>query len=466
MVLIGRPASELAELVHNGETSARAIVEAHLDHLAAVESRLGAFVSVRREAAIAQARAVDEREDKDRLPLAGVPVAVSDVIDVAGSPTRAGSAVTASDAAVADDDTVAALVAAGAVVMGKARVSELGGWGTADDPDGTAVSPWDASRSAGGSSGGAAAAVAAGVAPIALGIDALGSVRGPASACGLVGARPGAGHLGVGEDSPQHWFGMGRYGVLATTVRDVALTLHVLDGEVTAARPMAPNSGLRVAVSWKAPSPGVVVAGSWREAAIEAGRLLHHTGHEVVHRDPPYDRGVTQAVVSRWTQGVGADARVLDVAVDELQPRTRAHIAAGERMARRSPIEADDASSWREKLAAFFEEVDVIVTPSLARMQPAASSWHTRPWAANIAVNLSSYPFFSPWNLADVPTMSVPMWHDAGRPLSVQLITAAGNEDRLLAVAAALEGLVPWKRHAPGWGLEAREAQRAEDSPE
>jgi amidase len=138
---------------------------------------------------------------------------------------------------------------------------------------------------------------------------------------------------------------------------------------------------------------------------------------------------------------------------DALQPRTRAHAAAGSRLARVSPVREEEAERWQDRAAGFFVEHDVLVTPAFSRAQPAAAAWHARPWAANVATNLSTYTFIPPWNLADQPAIVRPLWHDGGRPLSVQIVAAHGQEDLVLGVAAQLEALVPWRRHAPGWGV-------------
>jgi amidase len=452
--LVGRPATELAAAVRAGETTATEVVRAHLDQLAEVEHRLGAFVSTRRRAALNEAASVDARQDRFALPLAGVPVAIKDVVDVSGESTRYGSRATSKDPALRDHPIVKRLRAAGAVVIGKTRCSELSVWGTSDDVDGIAVSPWDPTRSAGGSSGGSGAAVAAGIVPLALASDGLGSIRIPAAACGVVGIKPGADLAEMELAGQPHGFGMSRFGPIATTVADAALMLDVIAGSTTLREVQSVDRDLRVAVSWKAAAPGVVVAPAWRETAIEAGRLLNHAGHRVVHEDPPYERQTVQAIIARWTQGVGADVAALDLDVDELQPRTRAHLGSGERLAKVAPVREEDAIRWRERVAPFFEEHDVLITPAFARSQPAATAWHTKPWAANFAGNLSSYPFSAAWNLADLPAIVVPLWQDGGRPLAVQIVAGPGREALVLAVAAHLEALVPWTRHAPGWGLD------------
>lgn len=453
MELVGRTATDIAEQVRAGRTQAVDVMRAHLDHLADVEHRLGAFVSVRRRQALEDAEKVDAAANRSELPLAGVPVAVKDALDVAGEQTRYGSEATSTTPATADDPVITRLRDAGAVVIGKTRCSELGLWGTSDDPSGVAVSPWDPTRSAGGSSGGSGAAVGAGVVPLALATDGLGSVRIPAAACGVFGFKPGADLLPEAIGGEPRLFGMARIGPIATSIADAALMLDVMAGTDTF-RHVTPVEGrLRVAVSFKPPAPGVAITSPWREAAIEAGRLLNHAGHIVERADPPYEQATVQAALARWTQGALHEVERLGFDRDRLQPRTRGHIARGEQLRRVRPVRDDDVARWRERVGPFLEDHDVLITPAFARTQPSATTWHTKPWVSNVAVNLSTYPFLAPWNLADAPAAVVPMWHDEGRPLSVQLVAAPGRDDLLLRVAAQLEALVPWARHAPGWGV-------------
>lgn len=454
MQVVGRSAIELAGAVRDGRIGAREVVAAHLEHLADVEPRLGAYVTVRRQAALAEAERLDADGDVAGLPLAGVPVAIKDVVDVAGEPTRHGSTATDPSPAREDHEVVARLRAAGAIVVGKTRGPELSVWGTSDDADGTAVSPWDPSRSAGGSSGGSGAAVAAGTVPIALGTDGLGSVRYPAAANGCVGIKPGAGMLAEVVDGRHHWFGMSRIGPIASTVADAALMLDVMAGSDRLRRVEVPTAPLRVAVSWVAPVTGTRVHRDWIEAALEAGRLLRRAGHDVQRADPP--RPTPQdalAIIARWTQGVADDVASLGLELAALQPRTRGHAAAGARLARSLPVADDQAQRWRDRVEPFLDEYDVLITPMFARTQPAARAWHRASWAANLASNAACFPFAPVWNLADVPAAAVPVWHDGGRPLSVQVVAAADREATVLSVAADLEQQSPWTRHAPGWGV-------------
>ena len=455
MPMLGRSATTLAAEVRAGRLSARQVVRDHLDHLAHVEHRLGAYVVVRRRQALDEAEAVDARDDRERLPLAGVPVAIKDVVDVAGEATRHGSLATSDEPTAVDHEVVARLKAAGAIVIGKTRCPELCLWATSDDAGGIAVSPWDPSRSAGGSSGGSGAAVSAGTVPLALATDGLGSIRIPAAATGCFGFKPGADLLPEELDGVHHVFGMSRFGPLATTVADGSLMLAVMAGREPAGPPKPPDRTLRVAVSWAVPLPGLSATRPWVEAAIEAGRLLHHAGHEVRRADPPYDMATVNALTSRAMQAAAEDVASMGLDLAALEPRTRAQAVAGHRLARRVPASDEQARHWRERVAPFLAEHDVLITPAAARQPPAARAWRQRSWAANLASSVAAYPFPQFWNLADTPAAVVPLWHEAGRPLAVQVVAAQGREDLVLAVAAQLEALAPWERHAPGWGVAA-----------
>jgi amidase len=206
---VGRSAVEIAAAVRERRVAPREVVAAHLARIARLDGRIGAFRAVRAEAALAEAGALGERADLSALPLAGVPVAVKDNLAVRGEATRAGSAATPEAPAAADHVTVARLRAAGAVVVGVTNVPELCVFNTTDGVYGTARNPWDPARSAGGSSGGSAAAVAAGMVPLALGNDAMGSLRIPAAVCGLVTVKPG--RPGSARSTGTAWRRTGRW---------------------------------------------------------------------------------------------------------------------------------------------------------------------------------------------------------------------------------------------------------------
>ncbi|MEU3788384.1 amidase family protein [Streptomyces fructofermentans] len=440
----GRTAAEIAAAVREKRVGPREVVAAHLARIERLDARVGAFRKVRAAAALAEADEVAARADLAELPLAGVPVAVKDNLAVRGESTRNGSAATPDTPADEDHVTVARLRAAGAVVVGLTNVPELCVFGTTEGVHGTARNPWDPTRTAGGSSGGSAAAVAAGMVPIALGNDGMGSLRIPAANCGLIGLKPGFGtvpaDIGHGD-----WFGMSENGPLATTVGDARLMFAVLAGTEAGG---APEPVTRtVALSVRSPLAGVTISRPYRAAAREAGALLAGAGHRVRRADPSYPVWLGTTSLAHWTAGTAVDAEDLDPR--RLAPRTRVHAAVGRRFVE-SVRGGARRAQLRERLEPFFAEHDVLLTPALARRSPAAAEWHKRGWLRNVLVNTAYSPMTPPWNLTGWPAMAVPFGTlPSGVPAAVQLVGRPGSEAALLELAGQLEELRPWNRTAP-----------------
>src|SRR3984957_2090916 len=270
-----------AELIASGELSARDLVEVYLERIARLDPQLKSFRVVfaeraRLEAAQADARrGAGERAQLEReRPLLGVPIAIKEDADVAGELTSFGTGVVSSPAS-ADSEVVRRLRAAGAIVIGKTSVPELTLWPFTETPTfGATRNPWNVQYTPGGSSGGSGAAVAAGLAGGALGSDGLGSIRIPASFCGLYGIKPQRDRIAIApHDSGARygWYGLAVYGPLTHTVADAALFL-----DATAQTPPA--------------------EGTFREAAARApGRLKVAVSTKPV-LPQPVDRGVVDAV--------------------------------------------------------------------------------------------------------------------------------------------------------------------------
>ncbi|WP_406176314.1 amidase [Streptomyces sp. NBC_00996] len=440
---VGRTAAEIAAAVREKRATPREVVAEHLARIERLDGRVGAFRTLRAQAALAEA---DELATKDlgELPLAGVPVAVKDNLPVRGESNRNGSAATQDTPADHDHVTVARLRAAGAVVVGLTNVPELCVFGTTDGVHGTARNPWDLTRTAGGSSGGSAAAVAAGMVPIALGNDGMGSLRIPAANCGLVTLKPGHGVVpaGIGHGD---WFGMSENGPLATTVEDAQLMFSVLaDTEVV--RP-SETVTRKVALSVRSPLAGVSVSRAYTTAARAAAQLLAGAGHRVRPAEPPYPLWLSTTSLAHWTAGTAVDAEGLEPR--RLTRRTRVHAAVGRRFLA-GVRKSGRREQLRGRLEPFFAEHDVLLTPALARRGPAATAWHERGWLRNLVANTNYSPMTPPWNLTGWPAMSVPFGTlPSGAPCAVQLVGRPGSESTLLEVAGQLEELRPWPRTAP-----------------
>ena len=449
--LVGATAVQIAAAVRDGQVTALDVAEAHLTRIDELNPQVGAFTKVLHDRAREEAAAVDDREDRDELPLAGVPIAIKDNIPVQGVRTGNGSEALPGGPAKFDDQIVVRLVDAGAVVVGVTRCPELCVFGNSDDPAGAARNPWDPSRIAGGSSGGSAAAVAAGLVPVAHGNDGMGSIRIPAAATGLVGIKPGRGIVPVeGDLDGQHWYGMTQNGPLATTVEDAALVLDAMGAVSRFTGGVEPDRRLRVAVSIEPPAPGVLVGREHRDAVVRVAKALQAAGHHVERADPPYDPLAILDLMVRWTAGTAKDVDELGADISALQPRTRIHAAIGRQIAKLRPVDERQAQRWKDKVDAFFTDYDLLLTPAMASAPPRGHGWHDRGWFANFMQGLLWVPFQSPWNLAELPAASVPAGTDAERlPLAVQVVAPRHREEDLVAALRVVERQAPWDRRPP-----------------
>jgi amidase len=452
---VGRTAVDLAHSVRNGDCTARSVAEAHLVHAGMRNPSVGALQVIRNDAALADAARIDRMSPAERqLPLAGVPVVVKDNIPVAGEPMRVGSLATPSSPSPLDHAVVTRLRAAGAVVLGISRVPELCLWGTSDSEFGTARSPWHLARTAGGSSGGSAAAVASAMAPIAHGNDGLGSIRIPAACCGLVGIKPGPGIIpaGLGTNS---WYGIAENGALATTVADAALLLSVMAEAPALATIAEPGDRLRIGLALAPPAIGLradpVLVAHTRAVAT----LLEAAGHVVDEIHPPMPSPLQLlAILGTWGAGARAEVEAILAgdasAWDRLQRRTRTHARMGD-VARRLGLEHErHRQHWRARMDSVLSRHDVVMTPTLARPPVAADGWRHRGWLANLVANLTYTPYCGPVNFARLPAVAVPAGvHPDGTPTSVHFVGRERSERMLLALAAQVEQLQPWARHAP-----------------
>lgn len=428
-------AAEIAARVHDGRASAIAVARAHLARIADRDPHLGAFQAHDPERVLAEAEGVDRRADRFALPLAGVPVAVKDCVAVSGYPTRHGSSATSDSPARRDDELVRRLRQAGAVVLGKTRMPELGIWAFTHSALGTTRNPLDPSLDPGGSSGGSAAAVAAHLAALALGTDGGGSIRIPSAYCGLVGLKPGRDVVPLPGGADEHWAGLTAVGPLARTAADAALMLGVLrGGPVDLDRPVP----ARIALSLAPPTPARLHP-DHRAAAVGAAARLRAApgGATVVLTDPPYPRTLVAAWMRRWHAGVARDAEDLDVDLAAVEPRTAAVIRRGRRALRRGvPVD----SEWRERVLTWFDDggFDLLIGPATAGPPVAAAAMAGRGYLTTLARQSLRAPYTQAWNLAGLPAAVAPVVI-GGRPVGVQLVGRPGAEDALLAAAVRLE---------------------------
>jgi len=436
-----------AELIRSGDVSSRELAILYLERIERLDPQLNAFRKVMSERALVDAQQADGRRGAgDERPLLGVPIAVKDVEDVTGEVTSWGTAANFTPASQ-DSEFVRRLRSAGAVVIGKTNLPELAIMGDTEGPSfGITRNPWNTDRSPGGSSGGSAAAVAAGLCAAATASDGAGSIRIPASNCGLVGLKPTRDRIPLAP-LKEHWYGMSVAGFEARSAEDTALLMSVgAEDDDLRDSFTRPPGRLRVAVSTKPALPTRVHADVKRVADETAGRL-RSLGHDVEQSDPPYPP-VTPAT-TRYLAGIAQDADERVERPDRLQRRTKGFARIGHGIPRPLldwALREDDT----ERMRPFFERHDVLLTPVSAVPPVRAGQWEGLGAVRTFLGLAQVYPFALEWNLTGQPSVSVPAGRsDDGLPIGMQLVGRHGEEATLLALAAQLEGELRWTEHRP-----------------
>ncbi|MEX1209751.1 MAG: amidase [Candidatus Nanopelagicales bacterium] len=466
-------ALEQAAAIRTREISAVELAEHYLARTEALNDTVGAFITVTPEIALEQARSADatvgDCANPDDLPvLHGVVIPVKDLNFQAGVRCTLGSA-TFDIVPYGDDNVVLRMKQGNLVMTGKTNTPEFGlPCYTENAVAPAARTPWDLTRSAGGSSGGAAAAVASGLAAAAHGSDGGGSIRIPASVCGLVGIKPSRGRISNGPlRDPVGEFPVS--GPIARTVRDAAALLDVMAGAFpddpypappllageTFLRAAGREPGvLRIGRFAQPIAAGVVIHEDCLEAYEQASALLEEFGHVVEDIDPPLPEMVVPAFEIIWS--VLAQLTPVEPDKEELlQPLTR-HLR--ERGSRQSGLDLAGAVSFARVLARgainATSPYDVILTPGLA-LPPVPVGHFTE--GGDSAVNFERQKAFTPFtavfNLTGQPAMSLPLhWNAEGLPIGVQIVGRPYDEMTLISLAAQLEQARPWLgRHPDLW---------------
>ena len=444
--------------LESGDISALDLASATLDAIERAEPQIGAYKVVRREAALAEAAAADQRRSRGESgAMLGVPVAIKDETDLAGHPTCFGCR---GDWPVATEDAemVRRLRAAGAIIIGKTHSPELGQWPFTEGYEFTTRNPWNLAHSPGGSSGGASATVASGAVAASFGADGAGSVRIPSSWTNLVGIKPQRGRIST-YPSVDPFYGLTVYGPLSRTVADAAYLLDVSAGShaqdvhrpspptepFTAAAARTPKR-LRIAVSFKVPFSAVRASVDPRVEAStrRLAEVLADLGHEVVEADPAYGL-LGASFLPRSMVGLNdwvrrsPDPSVLD-------PRTRGNARTGA-VLRGPALMAALASDryFQRRIGAIFDRFDVVLTPTTA--QPPLAIGAAAPGSSNHHTDqtiIQSCPMTWPWNVLGWPSINVPSGFVGGLPVGSQLMGPASSEALLISLAAELEDAEKW----------------------
>ena len=467
--LLFKPASELATLVRTGQISSAELVAAALERIEALQPSINAFTHIDAEGALAAAEAVTA---DDPRPFAGVPIAIKDTAPVAGMPYTMASDIFGDFVAGHDAFVVRRIREAGFVIVGKTSMSEFGILPVSEPRRfGPVRNPWDIGRTPGGSSGGAGAAVASGMLPLAHGADGGGSIRIPASCCGLVGLKPTRGRISRGPELGDDF--LVQDGVLTRTVADTASMLDILGsyevGDTTWAPPppepfasaAARDPGkLRIGYTTTAPIEAPLDPECER-ATLDAARLLEDLGHDVDEVTAPW--GQEQDLLQIFTIIFGTPVAMAiyfgglvtgrEPAPELLEPLSWTFWEGiRERNALDYLLARSQLSAISRGIIALWESYDVVLTPGLAgRPVPIgeidACSHDPRE---DFRRSGRFTPYTAIFNVTGQPAISVPLYHgDDGLPTAVQLAGRPADEGTLLALAAQLEAARPWADRRP-----------------
>jgi len=452
-------AVEQARLVREGDVSSVELVELYLERIERLDPRLNSFVTVRTEEALADARAADASASDARFR--GVPIAVKDLTPTAGIRTTYSSRAYADHVPDFDTAVVRRLREAGFVILGKTNTPEFGTIAfTESELNGATRNPWNPERTPGGSSGGAAAALAAGLLPVAQGSDGGGSIRIPASCCGVFGLKPSRGRVSAAPFTSLE--GLSTSGPLSRSVEDAAHLLDVLAGYETGdswwapppERPFAEEvqsapRQLRIAVT-ASPPIDTPVDPECTAALDSAAGLLAELGHEIIEATPAWtEPGLIHTFIAVWQVGPALHP------IDDLSLMTPLN---------RELVEAAQASSAADyaravarlqavarRIVAFWHEFDVVLTPTLA-LPPVPIGWQEEVDGAieQLLRNTVFTPFTAIANLTGLPAISLPLhWSSEGLPIGVQAIGPPAGDALLLQLAAQIEEARPWAERRP-----------------
>ncbi|HEY9907757.1 MAG TPA: amidase [Thermosynechococcaceae cyanobacterium] len=464
------PALELARLIRSGEISPLELTELYLKRIAALDGQLGSFVVVAAEQAIADARLRTEQLTKTEQltqseplpPFFGVPIAIKDLNSVAGLPCAYGVKLLKNRLATEDEGVVQRLRQAGFVILGKTATSEAGTL-PYTEPKGQPPTrnPWHLDYTPGGSSGGSAAAVAAGLIPIAHGSDGGGSVRGPASCCGLVGIKPSRGRISLAPFGDR-LSGIATSGPIARTVADAAAMLDAMAGYTTGdpywlpdptpsflTAAQTPSPRLRIAYSTEMPPIGVADP-ICRQAVLDTAQLLERMGHAVEPGSPNYE-GLEEPFTIIW-QSVLGEAGIPGFFLGRMNRwllRRARSCSSGQYLRAVSAMH-----KVSRRIVAFFDKVDVLLLPVYLHPTIRVGEWAKLPPARTMEKIIHWVAPCPPFNATGQPAIALPTgFAPNGLPIGVQLVGRPAAEATLISLAAALEVAQPWSQQRPAFAI-------------
>jgi amidase len=466
-------ATAQASLVSGGVVSPRELVDSAIARIDAVNPKLDAVIRTRFE----QARKEAEGDLPDG-PFRGVPILLKDLgCVVAGEPTAFGIGAMREQPWPVTSYLAEQFRAAGFVVLGRTNVPELGTTVTTEARSfPPARNPWHTGHSTGGSSGGSAAAVAAGLVPVAHASDGGGSIRIPASECGLVGLKPTRGRVSQGPLTGESWAGGTIDGALARTVRDAAAVLDVISTPMPGdpyypppfPQPLAEETGtgpgqLRIGFLDQPGAEGFPGHPECRAAVAGAARLLESLGHQVDESgpaamwDPDFPGHFGMVIAADTEASFQSFERMLGhpVTDDEIEPRNAFYRQIAKGLSAVTYLQTRAwIGEWARRVADWWTGHDLLLTPTLGAPPPELG-WFTAAGPGEEGNRVSGFiPYTAQFNMTGQPAISLPLhWTPEGLPVGVQLVAAYGREDLLIRIASQIEQAAPWSdRHPPVHG--------------
>ncbi len=447
-------ACEITAAIVSGEATAREVIETMLARIAALDPKLNAFTNVARGRALAKAATIDADRAAGQAPgpLAGAPFAVKNLYDIAGLTTRAGAAIAGDDPPAGSDALVIRrLDAAGAVLLGALNMDEYAYGFTGENVhDGNSLNPHDPRHMTGGSSGGSAAAVASGMASFALGTDTNGSIRVPASLCGLFGLKPTYGRLSRNGVYP-FCASLDHVGVLARCAADLAAVYDTMQGSDPADKACAQREVEPISphVREGAKDLRIAVAGDYfrrggrPEAFAAVDRIATALGakREVVFPGAQEARAAAYLITA--AEGAALHVERLRRRPSDFDPAVRDRLLAGAMIPAGSIVKAQKFRAWfRDRAAAIFAEVDIVLAPATPCRAPLSGQKLVNLDGADVSVRANLGIYTQPISFIGLPVVTVPVFSE-GQPLpiGVQVIGPPWREDLVLRVARELERL-------------------------
>ena len=452
---------EASRLIRSGEISPVELTQAYLERIDSLDSHVHCYITVTRDQALAEARTAeaDILKGDYKGPLHGIPIALKDLYDTAGIPTTASSKIYSDRVPTEDATTTARLKAAGSILLGKTAMGEFAlGGPDFSSPYPVTLNPWNLEHYSGGSSGGSAAAVASGLSMGALGSCTGGSIRGPASLCGIVGLKPTYGRVSRFGVVPLSW-SQDHCGPMTRTVEDAATMLQALAGydpkDPTTSTSPVPDytqalredvKGLTIGIPRHffyplrpEVDPEVVAAA---EKGLEALEGLGAKLEEVTIPSLEYVRAANTIIV--LCEAFSFHEKNIKARPHDYGEMVRARFRMGALISAGDYVQAQRCRQLvKKEFAETFEKVDVLIAPTMTRPAPAFSNY-------NPATMLSGPSFVAPFNLTGLPAMSIPAgFSSAGLPIGMQIAGKPYEESTVLRVGYTYQQHARWFEQRP-----------------